>query len=130
MKYNYYFSCVEHDDVPAQEYSFTDSDVHFSYVRNVNYSGANNFHMCSLILESLSVENDVVLNNLFDYLKTLHGGILTVRQCDADTKVETFVIKNEVLAASVSVNNGFNVLDQKNTRGFALSLKVDFNEVS
>lgn len=130
MKYNYYFSCVEDDNVPAQEYSFTDSDVHFSYVRNVNYSGANNFHMCSLILESLSVENDVVLNKLFDYLKTLHGGILTVRQCDADTKAETFVIKNEVLAASVSVNNGFNVLDQKNTRGFALSLKVDFNEVS
>ena len=43
---------------------------------------------------------------------------------------KTFLIKNEVLAASVSVNNGFNVLDQKNTRGFALSLKVDFNEVS
>lgn len=130
MRYNYYFSCVENDNTPAQEYSFTDSDVRFSYVRNVNYSGANNFHMCSLILESLSVENDVVLNNLFDYLKTLHGGILTVRQYDADTNVETFMIENEVLAASVSINNGFNVLDQKNTRGFALSLKVEFNEVN
>lgn len=125
-QYSYHFSCKK-DGEEAKVYELMNSDVRFSYVRGISYTDANSSKLCSLILESMTIESDETLKDVFRYFNTLNGGILTCEQFGTDGK-KTFVIESEILAANLTINSGFG-MESPNERGFSLTLKLDFREV-
>ena len=125
-EYSYHFSCKK-DGEETKSYELNNSDVRFSYIRGISYTDANASKLCSLILESLNLESDQKLKDVFKYFNSLKGGILTCEQFGADGE-KTFIIESEILAANLSINSGMG-MESPNGRGFSLSLKLDFREV-
>ena len=130
MKYNYYFTCVEYEGAEPKTYELLNSSIRFSYIRNMIY-GVNNTapKMCSLILESETLEGDEAINNLFDFFTSIKGGSFKCEQYLAEgNHVKTFVIEKQLLAVNLNINGGVNSMNEDN-RGFTLTLKLDFEEV-
>lgn len=125
-KYNYYFTCVESDGATPKTYELLNSTVRFSYIRSVAYTSSQSLKMSCLFLESMELDNDKSIKDLYKFFTTISGGQFTCEQY-SESGEKVFEINSEILGADLSINNGVSTTDE-NQRGFSFSLKLNFKE--
>ena len=126
-KYNYYFSCVEEDGASSQTYELLNCGLRFNYMKNIAYTAGDSSKMSCLFLESGSIESDKEIKDFFKFFEGLSGGHIVCKQYEAETNSLTFEFEGNLIGVDMSINNGFSTT-ARDSRGFALAVKVNFKE--